>query len=381
MRRSFVSFVSLLVFLSALIPSARAQATPQEEPGGSSISTRTDLVLVPVVVTDKSGKHLSKLNKDDFRLEEDGKTQGISRFEEITASATPMRHAAAPLPNAFTNEVLGDPSSRVLVIIALDFLNTTFADEVFARRALLKYLAESVHENTLVSFVNIDGTGMHLIHDFTTDPSVLMAALKRVSGGTPRLDTNEQDAMGQGVAAQERATILAETAGLSNLVNPDFIRAAAQAAIINGQVAASRESMAIRTTLEALQHLAQSYASVPGRKALIWATGSFPFVMHDPGDLIGGISPEMYQRTFQMLGNANIAVYPVDVRGLAPGVVSPHDANRPVQLSNNIAARAQVLRSAEVQNAESVREDTLATLRSFADMTGGRAFYNANDLA
>lgn len=370
---------ALAVFLSAmaLLSSGYSQG-PQGEPS-ATITSRTDLVVVPVVVTDKHGNHVAKLSKDDFRIEEDGKVQPIARFEEINATTTPMKRAAAPVPNAFTNEVVGDPSSRLLVIIALDFLNTTFSDEVFARRALLKYLSESVRENTLVSLVTIDQTGLHQIHDFTTDTAVLVAALKRASGGPLRLDTGAQQAQTEGLQAQDQVT-MAEAGALSSLLNPTVIALHAQPKIINAQVAAAREDFAIRTTLEAMQHLAQAYAAVPGRKALIWATGSFPFLMHESSEMsYGGLSPDVYQRTFQMLDDANIAAYPVDVRGLSP--IDPRtDIGRPKDLSRSIASRAQTLRASEAPNAESVRELSLSTLRSFADMTGGEAFTNANDL-
>jgi VWFA-related protein len=373
--------LGLPLILLSLVALAHPQSTPPTESPRATFATRTQLVLVPVVVTDSQGKHISKLALNDFRVEEDGRLQSISQFEEIMATANPMRHAVPPMPNSFTNEVLGDQSSRVLVIIALDFLNTSFGDEVYARRSLLRYLSESVRPNTLVSLVTIDGTGLHAIHDFTSNPTILIEALKRVSAGTLRLDTNAQDTISQGMASQDRLTMATEMAGLGNLVNPDFIRAAAQPMIANGRIAASREAQSIATTLEALQHLAQAYAAVPGRKALIWATGSFPFLMHDPSEMAGGVSPELYERTFQMLGNADIAMYPIDVRGLSPGGPSRYDANRPQQLSSNIIDRAQTLRATEIPNEESMRESSLATLRSFADMTGGQAFYNANDLS
>jgi VWFA-related protein len=374
-----MQFYLAAAFVLLLASVGFAQA-PQVEPATPVISSRTDLVVVPVVVTDKRGNHISKLTKDDVRIEEDGRVQSVARFEEINSTTTPMRRAAGPVPNSFTNEVVGDVSSRVLVIIALDFLNTTWADEVFARRSLIKYLSESVKENTLVSLVTIDRTGLHQIHDFTTDTAVLVAALKRASTTLPRLDTHEQEAQREGVKAQERATVAeAEASALSALLNPDFIKLSAQPRIINAQAAASREAFAARTTLEALQHLAEAYAAVPGRKALIWATGSFPFLMHDPTEMsYAGLSPDVYQRTFQMLNDSNIAGYPVDLRGLSE--TDPRDANRPEDLSGSIASRAATLRASETPNVESLRELSLATLRSFADMTGGQAFYNANDL-
>jgi VWFA-related protein len=375
----FDSWISLML-VAVLIGVGNAQSTPGAQGPVPTIVSRTDLVLVPVVVSDKQGSHLSKLTKDNFRVEEDGKPQTISGFDEITANTKPMRRAAAPFPNSFTNEIVGDPSSRVLIIIALDFLNTTFTDEVFARRALLRYLGESVRPNMLVSLVTIDSTGLHIIHDFTTNPAVLVATLKGVNSGNTRLDTNDQEALEQGMEAQDRITMATEMASVSNLVNPDFIRAAAQPNIINANVANAREAQAIQTTMEGLQHLAQSCASVAGRKSLIWATGSFPYLTHDVNEMTGLLNPDLYQRAFQMLANANIAVYPVDVRGLSSSSASRYDPNRPQQLSSNIADRAATLRASEIPNVESVRESSLSSMRTFADMTGGQAFINANDL-
>ena len=120
MKPSLFSFLAVLVLTSATHSRALQAETP-----ASTITSRANLVVVPVVVTGKHGNHMANLTKDDFRVEEEGKAQPIARFEEISANKTPMHRATGPVPNSYTNEVVGDPSSRVLVIIALDFLNTT----------------------------------------------------------------------------------------------------------------------------------------------------------------------------------------------------------------------------------------------------------------
>jgi hypothetical protein len=72
----------------------------------------------------------------------------------------------------------------------------------------------------------------------------------------------------------------------------------------------------------------------------------------------------LYQRTLQMLNDASISVYPVDARGLMvffPGA--------DVSQIRNLGSFKQA-----------IFEATRDTMVGFADMTGGKAFYNRNDL-
>jgi hypothetical protein len=154
-------------------------------------------------------------------------------------------------------------------------------------------------------------------------------------------------------------------------------------------------------TLESFQHVAEAFAGVPGRKSLIWATAGFPFGL-DPvsgtitlphtftqgsttvtaamartgnlgtlpddtqlriGDDLKSLEP-LYQRTLQMLNDASISVYPVDARGL---MVFFPGAN---------VSRIQGFGSFK----QAIFEATRDTMVGFADMTGGKAFYNRNDL-
>ena len=42
-------------------------------------------MLIPTLVTDKSGNHISGLKKEDFKVLENGAEQKIATFEEITS--------------------------------------------------------------------------------------------------------------------------------------------------------------------------------------------------------------------------------------------------------------------------------------------------------
>jgi hypothetical protein len=67
--------------------------------------TQTILVQVPVVATDKSGKHLHGLGKEAFTLFENGKQVSVAAFDELTANSAPLVVAAVP-PGHFRNLTL-----------------------------------------------------------------------------------------------------------------------------------------------------------------------------------------------------------------------------------------------------------------------------------
>jgi hypothetical protein len=103
---------------------------------------------------------------------------------------------------------------------------------------------------------------------------------------------------------------------------------------------------------------------LPGRKNLVWVSGSFPFnIDWDP--TTRSESPSFavqINASIVAMGDANVAIYPVDARGLVaqsldqPGVLfAKHRPGAPVA-------------------------STLDTMQNLAQGTGGVAFYNTNDL-
>src|SRR5579862_6713875 len=85
--------LALVVFLSANLcakqnpdPQKDAQSTAPagaNAPASLTFKSHSDLVLVPVVVRGHKGKYIAGLSRDKFRLEENGKEQAITLFEEV----------------------------------------------------------------------------------------------------------------------------------------------------------------------------------------------------------------------------------------------------------------------------------------------------------
>jgi len=247
-------------------------------------------------------------------------------------------------------------------------VNTPFLDQAYARKELIKYLANNLDTSQPIGLVLINTKGLKVLQGLTSDSSSLVSTLKKLSGETPDMQNVDTDTL---VAA-------ATTSDGLNLFSPSPV-ATTQDGIQNfisqGDVdyAQFKQEDAIETTLNAFLGLAWTLSGIPGRKTVIWATGSFPFFMDSPAALPGGRISVLYERTMQALNDSQVAIYPVDVRGLVN--YSPIADASLSQLQHGNAASQQLSGRAWLHTM------TLDTLNEFAEVTGGRAFYNTNDLA
>lgn len=356
--------VCLLTASAMLADNNANQTTPQ---GTAKFTSRSELVVVPVVVTDKSGHHVPGLTKGDFTVQEAGKEQTIRFFEEVKTSEELMRRGQAS-DGAFTNYLEGAQSPKRVTIIVLDLLNTSWGDQYYAQKALLKYLGESLNTHEPTALFVLTRTGLNVIHSFTSDPRVLMAAVRQVRSSTDRL-VDQPNEISLNFNAADMSQVTQEEAAIERM-----------SLDLAANVTSMQQKMAIIDTLDSMQQLARAFAGVPGRKSLIWATGSFPFNVSDPMSMdvttafsataarerLRDVLP-MYQKTWQLLNDANIAVYGVDVRGLMAPVI----ADATTQAVNNGAVGT---------TSDWAQIDSIDGLKTFAQATGGKAYYDRNDL-
>ncbi len=111
--------------------------------------------------------------------------------------------------------------------------------------------------------------------------------------------------------------------------------------------AAFYQSRRILDTFSALEAIAGELREIPGRKNLLWVSAGFPLVIGTPENTaeMRTFGAEM-DRAVRALSAANITVYPIDARGVTPG--SPYV--------------------------------TVSTMLELAHETGGKAYYNRNDI-
>jgi hypothetical protein len=138
--------------------------------------------------------------------------------------------------------------------------------------------------------------------------------------------------------------------------------------------------MRVQYTLDAMNDLARYLSAMPGRKNLIWFSGSFPITIlpdgdqPDPFSVAADMEPQ-FRATTNMLSRAQVAVYPVDARGLqnAPALSAR-------QSSMDLGKNPGAMNKAAIKFSERTGIEQM-TMREMADETGGQAYVNTNDLA
>jgi VWFA-related protein len=314
----------------------------------------SELVTVPVVVTDKSGTHIHNLKKEDFELREDGKLQKISTFEEVQKTNILTPHQVPS--DQFSNVLDPGPEPVNLSILVIDFLNTPFEDQVTVKNELTKYLAELGNNPQPTSILLLTRNGLRVLHDFATNPTKLSSALQKAPTEKQLVEQANQEA----VPARTPPEITAEIERQRKMEQ---------------QMESVERRNAVMMTLQAMQEVAESCAGLPGRKAVLWASAGFPFTMNELSMSMNIAGPKLdsfadvsafYEKTWKALNQAQVALYPVDVRGLTNPMKADASINNP---------RGEFYGHAQWMNTE-----TIGTFQTFAQATGGRAFYNTNDL-
>jgi len=350
-----------------------------------TIRVTTHMVLVDAVVTDKQGKPITGLKPDDFVVEESGKPQKIA---SLTSAAENGAGGAQVLPpGIYSNEAQYRSPGAPITVMLLDALNTSFTDQAYARRQMLAFVRDQFKPTDRMGVFTLTGP-LNVLQDFTSDPQILYTALQRfkaqpqdfASAARPTTSASNAPTTGNAVMSVDASTPPATDNSASATLRGGSASAAiegAQAAIAafeGAQVAYAKDERAV-LTLSALGSLARILGGMPGRKNLIWVTGDLPFsfipenrVMteaeldeslpsldtrrvdqHASGNYAATFRQshaEEIRETASRLASAQVAVYPVDARGLS--------------ISTDI--------------------DAQETMREMARETGGRAYVNQNEI-
>jgi VWFA-related protein len=376
--------VRIALCISALSISCLAQQQPD-----ITFKKRTQLVQVPVLVTDSRGKHVEGLTKDDFTITENKQLRTISVFEEVKSTSDDSFASAKVEPGEYTNIKHGADASKSILIILFDGVSMNFADQASARSQLMKMLQSQEMASQRFCLFITNREGIQPIHLFTTDPKVLIEAVRK-------LKSDHATIQGGGIAPSAVGPVSLDGASVSREIS-------ALNAFMGGNVeqddifAEAARDTSDRNTVATLKKLAKYFATVPGRKSLLWIAGYFANGVgrQSSADYSGGMLG-----TLEALNNANIALYPISAKGLettseafGPFVQTPVVTT----LFQPQPSRAQIMNPmvgnliggdrGVVSEGGSNQFDAIAaprfteSMKSVAERTGGIPFYNTNDIA
>jgi len=143
------------------VPAPPAANEQQPMQVGPTIKKESRLVLVDTVVTDKKGKYLHDLTKNDFRVFEDNKEQTVVSFSSGADAATPQ-----------------NPQKHYLVLF-FDNSSMALPDQISARAAAAKFIESNAAPDHLMAVVEFTGA-IRVVQNFTANAELLQAAAKGV---------------------------------------------------------------------------------------------------------------------------------------------------------------------------------------------------------
>lgn len=342
--------VSLMTMLSSLAGAQQSADVPT-----ITMRANTRMVVVDVVVKDKKGQAVTGLKAEDFAVEENGKKQKIATF------TPPGSDQAAPLPmppGIMTNKPEYLRPAGVPTVLLLDAANSHFLDQAYGRNQMLKYAVQQSMAGSAMAVMTLTNR-LEILQDFTTDPRVLLAAIKKVQPQEPLL---------LNATLPADATILAGPLATSQSLVENF-----QSELVGYALDRRTE-----VTIEALHELARVLGGFPGRKNVVWLTADFPFalipedtnmsdvellaslpskarvsnnvIVNSGGNALAdlrGRYNEPIRQAQAAVASTGIAIYPVDMRGLM---------------------------------ARGIDVNVTSSLEELASQTGGKAYVNQNEI-
>jgi len=345
----------------------------------SVIRVNTQLVEIDVVVHSKSGP-VADLKKDDFTVFDNGKQQAISVFSVQTPVGRSAVNKSPLAPGEVSNRLTRngqEPPSPTVVL--WDALNTELEDQAWVRNQVIQYLRTMQPGDPVAVYILVKT--LRVVRDFTDDPLRLIEALKHTNA-EQSTDLSAPEMASLATAINPLVTPLNTMSPTQQMQAHDTLQALQN---MTANAAGEMTDYALRdrvyVTQAALEAIAGHLSGLPGRKKLAWISGSFPGIESNQRSRVGGVQSEILDFSPQInhairaLNGANVAVYPIDPRGVITGSVS---ASTPPSTANPAAANASnVLNSV---SSGGLTASGIETMNLLASGTGGQAFYATNDV-
>lgn len=265
---------------------AQHVAAAQSQPLITTIHKESNLVLVDTVVTDKKEHYIEDLKATDFHVFDNNEEQRIISF----TGPTPEGSGSTAAPHA--------PGQRRYIVLFFDNSTMGMADQARARKAAAQFVDKTASQDREMAVIEFTGV-FRLVQNFTDNSDLLARAV----GSVKVASVNPNDTSSSPSAAIAASSI--NTQPTSVIGNPVAI---GTAGFSLNNVAAD---FGARDLLFALRDVIKLLAPIPGRKTMVLFSAGF--LLDDT------LMPEL-TATIDAANKANVAIYPLDVRGLFSGL-------------------------------------------------------------
>jgi VWFA-related protein len=406
-----VEFTRRVLFLSLSFFSIAASAQNQESSPSQIPRIRSEVndVLVPVVVTDARGHHISGLKAADFHVFEDGKPERIVAFsvESIIPVPVSIDPAAAAVSGASggSSKISTNPNDpRRTYLIIVDTLHSSFANFGRVRKVLEQFFEKEQPGDAQYAVMAL-GREINVVQDSTRDAAAVLGAVRASAFSRMIQDT---EATNLAVAAEQFTALMRNYCSLCMCLSSANQSELGECPAAKSRVSMFLISFAERTFLlnqqflRQLNQIVKTIGGMPTSRTIIFISDGFNrFSGRELYSILMGYGPKDSSFQFPPLDTQReleavlkvatkqgVRFYTIDSRGLytstsAPG--SGFDASSSSSTHTQMDSRGTSRLAAGVpepvlSEAMSAARESTDGLAQLARETGGLFFENSNDL-
>ena len=356
-RRFTVAALAAILAGPALLAGQAPQTPPAPLPQTPTFKVQVDYVDVDVLVTDKEGRFVRDLTKEDFEVFEDRKRQTIANFQVVDI---PIERADRPLfqPDPLEPDVQSNerPFEGRIYVMILDDPHVDALRSSRVKAAARQFIQRSLGANDVMAVVHVGGRS-DASQEFTGNKRLLLASVDKFMGTKLQSITLARSAE----YFRQAATGVFD----SRIPDPDEQERAYKA----------------QQSLRLLQDVAEWFSGVRGRrKTILFVSEGIDYDISDvirqydsPGNAASGIIDDIRQ-TIASTARSNVSIYGIDPRGLS----SISDETIGVSALADQADPSLGIGQSSLRNEMQMSQDSL---RALADETGGFAAVNTNQFA
>jgi VWFA-related protein len=292
------------------------QAAPEPPP---AFPAAVEQVVVDVVVTDRSGKPVEGITRDDLVVKEDGVPQSIASFEAIALPGSPAAVAPPPPPRISVNTTPEVQRGGRTFVVVFDDTHITPYRARQAKAAVASFVESGVREGDYVTLVATSG-GTWWTSRMNAGRDELVRAVQALEGryvpDNSMERISEWEAMlihvyrdrqtANRVHRRFRSYGVSTRRAADDDTNPTSLTSEDPFVTARASQVYYEARTRYQLTLDALERAARGLTTARGRKSIVLVSEGF---IHDP-------SAEDFRDVAEACRRANAAIYFVDARGL-----------------------------------------------------------------
>jgi VWFA-related protein len=340
-----------------------SQAKNAVQVPNQSIKVKTELVEVRAVVTDRQGRPIENLHKEDFALLVNNQPRTIDVFSVVSTEdkgSPTVEKSPAMVAKNLGSRLTETPARTVVLFI--DTLHLSASSLMQTKQVLRRFVNERLTARDMVALVTSSGT-LGLAQQFTRDRQLLTYGIEKIGPGlmaresffTPYLaasiESGDADAMALGI------DLLRSEDGIDGDLRSMEILARRRAAEILIDA-----SYVCRATFLTLKAIADQMTSMPGQRMIVLFSDGFS--MRERG---GGLQTSELESTIGRAVRSGVTIYSIDTQGLRPPPIF------------DVSMRGGAAGPRLVSYLSSAEMDEQNGMHALAADTGGEMYHDTND--